>query len=257
MADGRVLSWNRPPDHSWHHGLWFSWKYINGVNYWEPADRKAGTYAGRTLCSDVQTDTRPDGSARITLNIVYRNPQDVAVLNEARTMEISAPDATGGYQMDWTATFTAGTEDVTLDRTPLATEKGGRAWGGYAGLSLRFAKDLADREAISTEGRATFVSDRARPRSVAADYNGRLGDDDVGVAMIDHPDNPRHPTPWYLIRGTPMSYMNAALLTYEPLVIPAGKSMTLRYRVIVHPERWEAARLEAEHKRFAATGKET
>ena len=27
-----------PPDHPWHLGLWFSWKYINGVNYWEYLD---------------------------------------------------------------------------------------------------------------------------------------------------------------------------------------------------------------------------
>lgn len=252
MPDGRILTWNRPPDHDWHHGMWFSWKYINRVNYWEPADRKAGTYAGRTVCADIRTDARTDGSARITSKIAYHNPQDTVVLTEVRTVAISVPDETAGYQLDWTATFTAGEQDVNLDRTPLATAKGGRAWGGYAGLSFRFAKDLADRQAISTQGPATFTSDRARPRSVAADYNARLGDSDVGVAMIDHPENPRHPTPWYLIRGNPMSYMNAALLTYEPLVIPAGKSMTLRYRVVIHPQRWDAARLESEHERFAA-----
>ena len=35
---------DRPPDHIWHHGLWFSWKFINKVNYWEiyPAKRPAG-----------------------------------------------------------------------------------------------------------------------------------------------------------------------------------------------------------------------
>jgi len=27
-------------DHVWHLGYWFSWKYINGVNYWKPADAK-------------------------------------------------------------------------------------------------------------------------------------------------------------------------------------------------------------------------
>jgi hypothetical protein len=33
--DGPVLTWLRPPDHPWHHGLWFSWKTVNGLNYWE------------------------------------------------------------------------------------------------------------------------------------------------------------------------------------------------------------------------------
>ncbi|MHC4742714.1 MAG: ThuA domain-containing protein, partial [Planctomycetota bacterium] len=35
LADGTVLTWDSPPDHPWHHGLWFSWKHINGLNYWE------------------------------------------------------------------------------------------------------------------------------------------------------------------------------------------------------------------------------
>ena len=29
---GPSLSWEAPPDHPWHHGLWFSWKFMNGVN---------------------------------------------------------------------------------------------------------------------------------------------------------------------------------------------------------------------------------
>ncbi|MCA9182848.1 MAG: PmoA family protein, partial [Planctomycetales bacterium] len=32
---GKSLTWNAPDDHAWHHGLWFSWKTINDVNYWE------------------------------------------------------------------------------------------------------------------------------------------------------------------------------------------------------------------------------
>src|SRR5690242_15645430 len=32
---GEPLTAFRPKDHPWHYGLWFSWKYINGVNYWE------------------------------------------------------------------------------------------------------------------------------------------------------------------------------------------------------------------------------
>ena len=35
VAGGPSLTWARPPDHAWHYGLWFSWKFVNGVNYWE------------------------------------------------------------------------------------------------------------------------------------------------------------------------------------------------------------------------------
>src|SRR5688572_27335838 len=37
----------KPEDHPWHYGLWFSWKYINGANYWEE-NRTTGKAEGLT-----------------------------------------------------------------------------------------------------------------------------------------------------------------------------------------------------------------
>ena len=36
LPDGRCVTDIRPKDHPWHLGLWFCWKFINGLNYWEP-----------------------------------------------------------------------------------------------------------------------------------------------------------------------------------------------------------------------------
>lgn len=55
-VSGQVLTWARPPDHVWHHGLWFSWKFINDVNYWE-FDPKTGRPNGRTAWSNVEVET--------------------------------------------------------------------------------------------------------------------------------------------------------------------------------------------------------
>jgi hypothetical protein len=72
----------------------------------------------------------------------------------------------------------------------------------------------------------------------------------AGIAILDHPKNPRHPADWYLIRSE-MSYANAAILSRRPLPLKAGERLTLRYRVIVHPGRWDAAKLRAEYETFA------
>ena len=61
-----------------------------------------------------------------------------------------------------------------------------------------------------------------------ANYNGLIGERAVGMAVLDHPQNVRHPTPWYVIRSNVMSYLNPALLTYEPLTIAAEKSLDLQ-----------------------------
>src|SRR5690349_19484600 len=47
VTGGPSLTNFKPEDHPWHYGLWFSWKYLNHVNYWEE-DRTSGHAAGAT-----------------------------------------------------------------------------------------------------------------------------------------------------------------------------------------------------------------
>ena len=244
---GQPLTWERPPDHAWHHGVWFGWTYINGVNYWEHV---AGTDkpAGRTEWADVLMETADDGSARIRLALSYRPAgANKHVLSEERSIDVSPPQGDGTYWLDWTSLFTAGDERVTLDRL-VPREQGA---GGYAGLSVRFAKEFVDRQATNIEGPAGFgPGDRHRGRSQAMDYSGLIDGQPAGLAILDHPDNPPHPAPWYAIRGRVIGYLNAALLAEAPLVLEPGQALSLRYRVSVHPGRWDAARLRAAVARY-------
>lgn len=47
LIDGTVLTWLRPADHRWHRALWFSWKFIDGLNYWEESPEPACPRAER------------------------------------------------------------------------------------------------------------------------------------------------------------------------------------------------------------------
>ncbi len=257
-SDGSVLTWNSPPDHPWHHGLWFAWKYINGVNYWEP-NGQTGKPDGRTQWDDVEIQTLRNNSTSIRMQLTYRHLDDASVLNEERSIIVSAPDREGTYHFDWTSTFTAVADKVVLDRTPLPDEPGGEVYGGYAGLSVRFAKELAQREATSSVGPIEFTPQaRYRGRATALDYAGEIDGRPMGIAICDHPANLNHPSPWYVIRSNEMSYYSPAVICYAPYTMKAGDTFTLRYRVIVHAGQWDAARLAQEFDRFAAetpTGK--
>lgn len=232
------LTVSRPPDHAWHYGLWFCWKTINGVNYWEEP-QPAGVPDGRTSWGNVHTDLRPDGSASIAMTLAYGAPED-PVLRERRRLAICAPRADGSYYIDWVSQFFAGSQHVVLDCTPIPPHPLGKPWGGYAGLSLRFSPALKERQVFTAAGPAAFRPDGVhRSRAPGCDYHGVLDGRECGMAILDHPDNPRHPTPWYAIRSD-MSYLNAALLTYEPLTIDAQETLTLQYRIWVHPGRWDA-----------------
>jgi hypothetical protein len=172
-------------------------------------------------------------------------------MTERREVCVSAPEEDGSYHFDWTCTFTAGEQDVKLDRTPLEGEPGGQPWGGYAGLSVRLAKDLTERRADTTDAPVEFSQQsRYRGKARAMDYHGLIDGRPVGVAVCDHPHNLNHPTPWYAIRSKTMSYFSPAVLCYGPHTLEAGKRLALRYRVIAHPGRWNAERLRGEFERF-------
>ena len=59
----------------------------------------------------------------------------------------------------------------------------------------------------------------------------------IGVAIFDHPANPRHKTPWFVAMGPkgPFGYFSPAPLFSAPYTLPAGKTLTLHYRILVHP----------------------
>jgi hypothetical protein len=249
----KPLTVAEPADHVWHHGLWFSWKYIDGVNYWEhPAG--ADRPVGRSRFEVETLEHEDDGSARVVMRVTYA-PDDGAtpVLEESRTIEVRPPAADGSYAIDWTGRFTARAERVVLDRTPIPGQPGGAPNGGYAGLAVRLAS-FADRAAATTGGPVEWNEhERFRGRARAFDYHGTLDGREVGVAVLAHPDNQGGPSPWYAVRSKAMAFYTAAFLCYGPRALARGDTLTLRYRVLVHPGRFDADRLAAAQQDFAAT----
>jgi type 1 glutamine amidotransferase/HEAT repeat protein len=246
-VDGSVLTWNRPPDHVWHRALWFSWKTINKLNYWE--ENRQGLSQGRTEIKSTKITLGKNYSASVEMVISYHPPQKPEVLAEKRTIVFSSPTAIGRYRIDWTSVFTATGGDVLLDRTPIKGEKGGKGWGGYAGLSIRMAKETRGWRILDSKGRQAEKI-HGQPDAVWVDASGKTtGGQQAGVAMFDHPSNTRHPSPWYIAKGMP--YFSPALLYNKPLTLKKAESLTLKYRVLVHPGPADKKMLDEEFKTFA------
>jgi type 1 glutamine amidotransferase len=250
-----ALTWLRPPDHPWHRALWFSWKSLaagsaKGLNYWEE-NPETGLSEGLTEIADVRLGNADDFSARIEMQVAYRPPGAAPVLTEKRTLAVSAPDEAGRYRIDWRSAFTAA-EDVVLDRTPIPGEEGGVGYGGYGGLSVRLIEDPSGSgwRTLDSEGRRSATESHgkaARWLDYSTDFpSGSSG----GVAVFDHPGNPRHPSPWYATTGG-MVYFSPAFLFRGPHTLPRGESLTLRYRVLVHPGLGEKEFLEREWEAFS------
>lgn len=241
--NGRVMTAFEPADHPWHRGLWWSWKFINGVNYWEE-DPKTGASDGLTRLIGKQIDAAEDFSARLEMDFQYHPPEQKPLLTEKRQLAISKPDAGGNYAIDWKSKFTAADQTVKLDRT-LPEHLGGVSYGGYAGLSLRMAGKLEGFSFRTSEGETT-----------AATFHGKsarwvdLSDAAEGITILDHPGNPRHVPPWYLHSSKNMLFFSPTPLFNDPIEIAPGQSITFTYRIIVHSRPLAPGRIEEQWRAF-------
>ena len=252
--EGKSLTWDQPPDHKWHHGLWFSWHTINGINYWEH-DRTTGKPAGTTELRKVEVTRANQQGAVVILRFAYHPANvDRVIMDEVVTLRIETPRADGSYRIDWEQNTTARV-NVTLNRTPPPGQPNGKGHGGYGGLSYRGAKALANVKIIDSKGREDMKTHRQTARWM--DVSGTLDGKPAGVTIFDHPSNPRHATPWFIVKVKkkhgPFTYINPALLCWKPLVLPKGRTLRLNYRVLLHRGRGDQATLDAEYQRFAAT----
>ena len=228
-SDGTVFTDLRPEDHPWHRGIWFSWKFINGVNYWEEA-RENGLSEGRTHLLSVERKVSEDKTVTLSLKLSYTSDSKAkTVLLENREIVINPPDKHGAYTISWKSSFKAQDEDVTFDRTPIPGETDGKSWGGYAGYSIRMNNEMKGGVFSNSEGQ-TDAEAWAQP----ARWVAFTSPQESSILFLDHPSNLRHPSKWYIARGMP--YFSPAILFDSSYSLKANESLTLRYRVIVLPE---------------------
>jgi hypothetical protein len=81
------------------------------------------------------------------------------------------------------------------------------------------------------------------------DYSGPVTNQDRGgIALLDHPANPDHPTPFH-VRDD--GWMGASLTLSRPLTIEPGKPLRLRYGLWVHGHVPKTDEVEQHWKQFA------
>ncbi len=253
-VDHAVLTCVSPPDHPWHLGLWFSWKYINGVNYWEYMDdfRSPETgykSEGITEIENIRIVKNPDLSADIGLNLMYYPAQGKTVLAEERSLHISSLYEDGSYYIDEQQEFTTLTDSVILDRTPILGEPDGQSFGGYAGLSMRFSQDFTSAGIISP-------TDTALCRKCDWLYMGynTLTGKRAGIAIMQNPDFTPDSFAWYVIRDkkTPFWYFSPAVLYDHNMILKKGQILDLSYRIWILPGVVTQAQLQDKFDQFKA-----
>ncbi len=241
LPSGRPLTDLRPKDHVWHLGYWFSWKFINGVNYWEPADEKrtGAEPAGATRL--VKKDVRLDGlDCVVQAELEYGPRGEKPVLAESRRITVDPPDPNGGYIITTRHTFTA-LADVTLDRTPPHGDpKTGKWGGGYAGMTLRL--DTTTAKALDVRGFAGGTTPAACTgvETKFLDFTDRECGEGVTFTQLVGPDTGK----FYLWPDKRM--INPCPVHTAPLTLKKGETLQLAYKLAVHADKRPGGRETAD-----------
>jgi hypothetical protein len=247
--DGQVLTELRPVDHPWHRGIWFAWKFLNGLNYWEE-DLKTGRSEGCTEIKSVKTHKAKNFEANIELILGYHPENQPDILDEKRIIHVSAPRSDGSYHIDWESTFTVLADEVLFDRTPLPNEPDGKSWGGYAGFSARLNNQFQEVDARN-EKWETNIATGNQSRWMTFEMKNKESEL-ASVTIFDHPENVNFPNKWYIsIRpDTPFYYFSPSILYDSKMTLKKGEKLNLKYRLLVSPGKPEATIIQLNWNEF-------
>ncbi len=214
-------------DHLHHRGLWFSYDDVNGVKFWENDPSYTKPNIGRIV---VRSATWKDGAKDGTLlaNMDWRGPDGKTLLVEDRDMIFYSDPKL--RIIDFIIRLTAA-EDITFGDTKE---------GAFA---IRLADSFTAKKGakmVDANGR-TGMKEIWGKRSNWVDYTADVDGEQLGVAIFDNPQNPRHPTYWHA-RDYGLFALNPfGQHAFDPSKeeshwkLPSGQSLVFRWRVVIHP----------------------
>ena len=249
-------------DHPHHRAMYFTHGDVNGVDFWsEGRPRGArevetvegrrfvseGMPRGRTVFKEMLTLSSGEETGELSALFELLGPDNKVIAEEVQKYRFLAESAL--RTIDCEFTIRATTDLVKLGDTKEGT------------FAIRVAQELK-----KSNGATMFSSQGAIGEDQIwgkpahwVDYTGTFGDERIGIAIFDHPSNFRHPTYWHargygLFAANPFGEHD---FFRDPerdgsVTIAPGESLTLRYRVIIHPGDPEDARLSERYQIYQA-----
>jgi hypothetical protein len=265
-ASGRIVNRSFPAgqlpgetsDHPHHAGLFYGHGDVNGYNYWAiqnvpTAPSKASATMGRMVLKNASVKSGKE-SGSVDAVLTWLTPEGKPLLTETRKMVFHSHPELRIIDFDF--------EFAAIDKVVFRDTKEGT-------FAMRVATVLEEPPAKEKPGAVARTGKLVNAqggegepnvwgkRSEWVDYSGQIEGEKVGIVMMDHPGNPRHPTYWHS-RGYGLHSINPfgvsdflndktqnGSLTVEP-----GERVRFRYRVVIHPG-VSRARLAELYKQYA------
>lgn len=236
-------------DHPHHRSLWWSHGSVNGVDFWSE-----GANAGRTVHEKFleRRSGASEGAIRTLNRLVAKDGQ---VVGSVEFTIIVRRTGEGVPLLDWETKVLANAGELKFGDT----KEGTMAIRLNESMRLKPNKENAGQPGghiVTSEGVRDGATWGKQARWV--DYHGPVDGQVVGVAILDHPSNPRHPT-WWHVRDYGLFAANPfGIHDFEKkpagtgdLVVPAGGSTTFRYRFVFHAGDEKEGRVAEHFARYA------
>lgn len=242
-------------DHPHHRALFFAHGDINGIDFWgESQPTKQGQTAkgvfysseelpkGRTAFRKL--DVAKGGMLRATFDLV--GPDGKAIGSETQQYTFHGDTSTRVIDCAFTLTADQG--------VPL---KLGDTKEGTFAIRLVKALEAPNVKMLNSEGKVGEKEIWGK-RADWVDYSSVVAGEKLGIAIFDNPTNIKHPTYWHA-REYGLFAVNAFGehdFYNDPkrdgsVTIPAGQSLTLRYRVLIHHGDAAEAQVAEAYRRYA------
>jgi hypothetical protein len=232
---------NEDHDHPHHKSFWWGHGDMNGVDFWAE-----GKNSGKEQHVEfVSIESGRIGVIRSRDKFV--NEAGKVICTDDRTMRIySDPNA---RIFDFEITLHASEGDLKFGDTKEGT------------MALRLAETMRLKgkmgkgHIVNSEG--VRDDETWGKRANWVDYYGPVDGKTVGVAIFDHPSNPKHPT-WWHVRDYGLFAANPfGVHDFEKkpagagdLTVPKGDKITFKYRFIIHSGDEKEAKIAEAYQKY-------
>lgn len=234
--NGFPVTLDSPADHVHHRGIMLAWTNVNGFDFW--GETTPGEHGQIVHQRFLKTAEKP--AASITaLNHWVANGKVLLTENLTLTAPALTPDA---VWLEWESELRAQEAPVTLSA----------AEAEYNGLGIRFPHSMDGGKVLNARGMTTIEKANGAEAPWCT-YNGAMKNGDpAGVAVFDHPQNPRHPTAFFVMND-PFGYVSAAPTFRQPFEVAVGQTLRLRYAVVSYLGAADRQRLDGLFEKWAGT----
>lgn len=249
-------------DHPHHKGLWWGHRMVNGAGFWEDSAKPDAKIGQMIHDGFAEVKSGEDqGSLRAKNKWVIDGTGELVGTDERTITFYKGKD---GPMIDFAITIKAGEKEMVF-----GDDKDG-SMAIRVPESMRVEKTRPKGEKVTPKGEGHIITSEGKKDAEAwgsranwCDYWGPVEGKTAGVAIFDNPENPRHPTWWHvrtygLFAANPFGQAQFEKLPDKnagEFKVPAGQSVTFRYRFYFHEGDTDQAKVAEHYKDYAGKGK--